>query len=260
MSAASRKSAGRSKPAKPTQLRARFRPQEGEPTGHTSDATVHRELRRLLWLLDFLSRDIAALRTGELLDLRDDIIAFCLSLNSSVGAINVMSKRDRQDMYLLAGTFEKGHDRLVEKLRDLLGELQSSILNGVSQLRSGEVWSPFEVGKGPEWELQLRKDGTVRRKFSSELRQGFLASAADLLSRWWPALRRCAHEPCGALFLPRHGRQKYHDPGCSQRTRWANFAPTRKRNYRKEYDDRVKREHGPNVHAQHRSKTKKGKK
>ena len=60
-----------------------------------------------------------------------------------------------------------------------------------------------------------------------------LASAADVLVRWWPELRRCKHAPCGVWFLPTHGRQWYHDARCASAARYQRFKPTR--DYKAEY-------------------------
>ena len=64
-------------------------------------------------------------------------------------------------------------------------------------------------------------------------RTSTVASAADVLVRWWPELRRCKHEPCGVWFLPTHGRQCYHDARCASAARYQRFKPTR--NYKAEY-------------------------
>ncbi len=42
----------------------------------TSPPPHRSEREHVLWLLDFLRRDIANLRSGELLDLRDDVLRF----------------------------------------------------------------------------------------------------------------------------------------------------------------------------------------
>jgi hypothetical protein len=48
-----------------------------------------------------------------------------------------------------------------------------------------------------------------------------IAGAADLLLQWWPQLRAC--ERCGALFLPQHGHQRFHDMRCNDMTRCEKF-------------------------------------
>ena len=46
------------------------------PAAPAHPARGRSDHERILWLLEFLQRDIAALRPGELLDLRNDVFAY----------------------------------------------------------------------------------------------------------------------------------------------------------------------------------------
>ena len=69
------------------------------------------------------------------------------------------------------------------------------------------------------WELRLQPDGALVRLYEGPRSTIFRALAADLLTTWWLEIRHCHSESCGAMFLPSHGAQLYHDPVCSQRVR-----------------------------------------
>jgi hypothetical protein len=53
-----------------------------------------------------------------------------------------------------------------------------------------------------------------------------LASAADLLVRWWPQLRRREHEPCGPCSCRRIGVSGI-TTAVARGTRYQRFKPTR---------------------------------
>ncbi len=88
-------------------------------------------------------------------------------------------------------------------------------------------------GTSPRWSLERRPDGTFQRAYMGAWNTITVASAADLLMRWWSQLRQCQHESCRAWFLPTHGRQRYHTARCSAEARYQRFKP--KRNYKNEY-------------------------
>ncbi len=112
----------------------------------------------------------------------------------------------------------------------------------MEKLETDGGWYPFKDLEPPGWLLKRRGDGTLVRSYPGQLSVIFLAAAADVLVTWWPQLRRCKHAPCRAWFLPRHGRQVYHNADCSYKARWSKFASKRERNYREEYEKRLERE------------------
>jgi hypothetical protein len=128
---------------------------------------------------------------------------------------------------------------VIAAARALMAELQAQLRSGVAALQREGAWQPFGLtGPAPPWSLERRADGTIRRSYLGAWSTVTLASAADLLVRWWPHLRRCEHEPCGAWFLPTHGRQRYHDVRCAGQARYQRFKPTRdhKSEYARRYD------------------------
>ena len=229
----------------------------------TQKASAHR--KRTQWLLDFLRRDMKALSPGELLDLRLEVYRF---------AVGVPLRAS------LDGDPHWPADDEDYSARDILGRLQSSIASGIEALQDGRRWLPFGLAAReladykrryghtlkvsdsmapktrPVWIVEPCDDGTIRRCYSAGIDTSFLLAAVDLLIQSWPQLRNCKHGGCGVLFLPRHGRQRYHQPACSNRARQAKHAPKQKRDYAVEYKKR--RNLGPNVRVQGRTKRKKG--
>ena len=169
------------------------------------------------------------MRRGELLDLRDDAYLF----------INEAGNQQRttvEDLYL-----EETSD---DWAADFLADVQHDLRQGFDRLHSVGNWHPFGglEDPAPHWVLWRLDDGTLVRRYAGVTKLIFMAAAADLLVDWWPKLRRCKHEVCRTWFLPRHGRQIYHDARCSQQARWKNFAPKRTRDYHAEYARRVERD------------------
>ncbi len=182
---------------------------------------------RAEWVLEFLRRDVGDLSPGEVIDLRDDIIRF------RHGTIEVESF-DLDELHaLFPWDFKPAQQEGVEKsatsdpsrpviaaTRELATGLQVRLREGVAALEADGRWEPFATNKpAPHWSIHLRSDGTFERRYTGRQATVFLASAVDCLLEWWPELRRCKHEACNALFLPRHGRQRYHASSCRQ----ANF-------------------------------------
>ncbi|MBI3046853.1 MAG: hypothetical protein HYY76_00930 [Acidobacteria bacterium] len=183
---------------------------------------------RILWLLDFLRQDLAAIRPGALWDLRD-------------GAIRVL-----QNAHVRVAWPREG--RLQAAIARDLTAVQSRLRAGIVELHQGHHWYPFhrQSPPAPEWVVRTTDDGGVlfRTHSSPEMVSVLIASAVDLLMRWWPQLRRCRH--CEALFLPRHGRQWYHDTRCSGSARYVKFkakAAKKKRDYIAEEQRRAAREY-----------------
>ena len=118
--------------------------------------------------------------------------------------------------------------------RELMGGVQHDLWAGVNALQAG-MWQTLWPGRdrrrrGP---FERGDDEAIVRIYLGNWRTITVASAADVLVRWWPELRRCKHEPCGVWFLPTHGRQWYHDARCASTARYQRFKPTR--DYKAEY-------------------------
>ena len=181
---------------------------------------------RAEWVLEFLRRDVVDLSPGEVIDLRDDIIRF------RHGTIEVESF-DLDELHaLFPWDFSRAQQGVQKSVRsdpsrpviaatrELATDLQGRLREGVAALEADGRWQPFATNKpAPHWSIHRRPDGTFERRYAGRQSTVFLASSIDCLLEWWPELRRCHHEPCNALFLPRHGRQRYHAPACRQ----ANF-------------------------------------
>ena len=204
-------------------------PATGKPAQEGSDR------ERLLWLLEFLRRDIATLRPGELLDLRNDVFPY---LHEATLATLTVHER------ALKPARAEHSDPIVGLARDLLARVQRELRAGVDALQQTGSWQPFGLTPdrpGPQWSLEKRPDGTVVRAYLGDWKTITLAAATDLLAQWWSELRRCAYAPCSVLFLPEEGRQIYHDKKCSALARWHRLPP---RDHQKEKERRILR-NGP---------------
>ena len=175
------------------------------------------------WLLEFLARDVDALRPGEMLDLGTDVERYLMGPTSAR-----LSNEDRP-----LG-------------REVLREFHAGLSAGMEQLESEGLWKVYEHwrqgrrrNRCPGWVLEQQQDGTLTRWWHGDVDAVLLAAASDLVAEWWSELRRCKYEECGAWFLPRHGRQHYHDPKCSAAKRQEKYQP--KRNYRAEYNRRLEK-------------------
>ena len=189
------------------------------------------------WLLEFLRCDLAALRPRELLALRNEVFPYLH--DKSHATLTVIDK----DEVLALGRVpskqpgvESRH--VIAAARKLMGGVQDDLRAGVNALQAG-MWHPFDLQEpAPSWSLERGDDGAIVRAYMGGWHTITLASAADVLVRWWPELRRCKHEPCGAWFLPTHGRQRYHDARCASAARYQRYKPTRdyKAEYARRYD------------------------
>src|SRR4051794_2007780 len=109
---------------------------------------------RLLWLLEFLRRDIAALRPGELLDLRNDVFTYLHEATSAT--VTVL---DDPDLRALKPAQAVDADPIVVLARDLLARVQADLRNGVDALHRAGSWQPFGITpgqQGPQWSLEKR--------------------------------------------------------------------------------------------------------
>ena len=184
------------------------------------------------WLLEFLRCDLAALRPRELLALRNEVFPYLH--RKSHATLTVIDEDELLALGPVPPT-RPGVDAqdVIAAARKLMGRLQDDLRAGVNALQAG-MWQPFgRQGPAPSWSLERGDDGAIVRAYMGGWHTITLASAADVLVRWWPELRRCKHEPCGAWFLPTHGRQRYHDARCASAARYQRFKPTR--DYKAEY-------------------------
>ena len=184
------------------------------------------------WLLEFLRCDLAALRPRELLVLRNEVFPYLH--DKSRATLTIV----HEDELLALGPgsprrpgVESRH--VIAAARELMGGVQHDLWAGVNALQAS-MWHPFGLqGPAPPWSFERGDDGAIVRAYMGGWRTITIASAADVLVRWWPELRRCNHEPCATWFLPTHGRQCYHDARCASAARYQRFKPTR--NYKAEY-------------------------
>ena len=189
------------------------------------------------WLLEFLRCDLAALRPRELLALRNEVFPYLH--DKSHATLTVIDK----DEVLALGRVPSKQPgvesrQVIAAARKLMGGVQDDLRAGVNALQAG-MWHPFGLQEpAPSWSLERGDDGAIVRAYMGGWHTITLASAADVLVRWWPELRRCKHEPCGAWFLPTHGRQRYHDARCASAARYQRYKPTRdyKAEYARRYD------------------------
>lgn len=221
-----------------------------------SDESAERE--RVLWLLRLLRADLEGLRFGELVDMRDDALSFPDPVPAP-DMRDVLRRIEEGDQYWAHVTFDPpllkagGRDEVEAAAQGLLAPLQKEVLRGISLLDEGQPWPVFsDQWPAPQWVVEARGQGSPYRRFSGTFQAVFLATATDLLVRWWPELRRCKYEKCRALFLPAHGRQRYHDPSCSAAKRQKRYQP--KRDYAAEYERRKRKELGANVRTSKRRK------
>lgn len=196
----------------------------------------HSDRERILWLLEFLRHDIAALRPGELLDLRNEVFPYL-----HCGDLATVTVFDAAELRALGPVPPRRADvdsyQVIAAARDLMAGLQGQLRVGIDALQQAGLWQPFGLKRpAPHWSLEKRADGTVRRSYMGAWNTITLASAVDLFVRWWPQLRRCDRERCRVWFLPTHGRQRYHDARCAGKARYQRFKPTR--DYKTEYSRR----------------------
>jgi hypothetical protein len=199
-------------------------------------ASQRSDRERILWLLEFLQCDVAALRPGELLDLRNDVFPYLHYADSATVTVFEANELRALGPVATRRANEDSH-QVIASARDLMAGLQGQLRAGIDALQQAGVWQPFGLqGPAPSWSLERSADGSIRRTYLGAWRTITLASAVDLFVRWWPQLCRCEHEACRVWFLPTHGRQRYHDAACAGRARYQRFKPTR--DYKTEYSRR----------------------
>ena len=210
---------------------------KSEPSPPAAPSAPERSDReRILWLLAFLQRDLAALRPGELLALRNDVFPYL-----HCGDLATVTIFDAAGLPAFGPVPPRrshlSSQRVIAAARHVMASLQGQLRAGIDALQQAGAWQPFGLaGAAPGWSLERRADGTLRRSYMGSWNTITLASAADLLERWWPQLRRCESTPCRTWFLPTHGRQRFHDARCAGAARYQRFKPTR--DYKAEYSRR----------------------
>jgi hypothetical protein len=148
-------------------------------------------------------------------------------------------------------------------------ELQAELRRGLETLSELGQWTlgwsdadPAVITPDVPAIWCLRVDGEAPRiRYVGRIRQVFLATAMDLVREWWPTMRRCEDEKCGAWFIPVR-RQTFHTPQCSQRVRAVRFlerqraasARRRGRDYHREHEKRNERRYGSKVKTKRKTK------
>ena len=198
---------------------------------------------RARWLFDFLRQDLARPSEQESLGLYGDVGAF---LNQGLNQALVYRGTLSRDFVTTGGPpgwpevpFSVKPTRLRQLQRDTQAAIDSLEANGVCSLpKAPSAW-------------RLEKSGTLMSvRFSGDLRAQFGATMLLTLAGVWPTVKRCRE--CRALFLP--PRRGFCSDRCSQAYRWKKFEPTRERDYRQEYLDRVKKKYPAAVHRKARKK------
>ena len=116
------------------------------------------------WLLEFLRCDLAALRPGELLDLRNEVFPYLHY--KSRATVTVV----HEDELLAHGPVpprRPGVDarQVIAAARTFMGGLQDDLRAGVNALQAG-MWHPFgRQGPAPSWSLERGDDGAIVRAY-----------------------------------------------------------------------------------------------
>ena len=118
----------------------------------------------MLWLLEFLRCDLAALRPGELLDLRNEVFPYLHY--KSRATVTVV----HEDELLAHGPVpprRPGVDarHVIAAARTFMDGLQDDLRAGVNALQAG-MWHPFgRQGPAPSWSLERGDDGAIVRAY-----------------------------------------------------------------------------------------------
>ncbi len=169
------------------------------------------EEARAVWLLNFMQQDLTTLRPGEQIDLLED----CATLLGwrDKDAVRVLPP----DGYALALGKKKWPDSVVL-------DVQQELNRGVKELEAGGSWRPFDEALTPVFCAKKDKaDRTIERRYDGKYGAVMLASAVDLLVKFWPQIRRCELASCHRLFLPADGRQRFHVPACADLARGRDY-------------------------------------
>jgi hypothetical protein len=206
---------------------------------------------RAAWLLGYLDRDVRRLRVGEMLDLGVDVVRYLLDPRATVApggedaeAVvlfkEALRDRSKRPSYIpegdVTGTEHITSDDVTALKPPLLQKLQDTLRQGMRTLADGKPWVPFDGDiVPPKLRIERRRDGTLGRSYyAGPVLPVLIASAIDLLTQFWPQIRRCQYAPCGKFFLPTHGRQAFHSPKCSGLSRQARFQAEHPRDHKQE--------------------------
>ena len=118
----------------------------------------------ILWLLEFLRCDLAALRPRELLDLRNEVFPY-LHRKSHATLTDI----DKDELLALGRVPPRrpGVDarHVIAAARTFMGRLQDELRAGVNALQAG-MWHPFGLqGPAPSWSLERGDDGAIVRAY-----------------------------------------------------------------------------------------------
>ena len=180
------------------------------------------ECDRTRWLLGFINEDLGTLTPGGLLDLWIEVSRFSKAASTVAG---VRHNRAEYEQFI---RLRREPQELMPDSIEFMSDLQTEVRLGVDLLASEKSWKPIARGEGaPRWVLEIDNSGSLVRRYEGPLKPVFLHAVSDLLLEYWPQLHRCEDDTCGKWFLMRHGKQKYHDPACSNRVRQRRFRKDR---------------------------------
>ena len=199
----------------------------------------------LRWLLGFATDDLNQLPPGALFDRARQLNAFMFGrMAKPSGSLIAQLSMAKQ---LVPSDMSRKPEAIRMRTLQAMLPLQRALGEGLERLVAGKEW---ELPGLPSTVLVV--DGKFARRVRGTFEDAFVVAVADVLRDWWSELRTCASPGCKVLFVADDPRQKYHSQACGQKAQWGRFAPKRKRDYRREYEARVKRKTGPNVRPKRR--------
>lgn len=174
------------------------------------------------WLFDFLRVDLKAIPPGQAQDWRREAKEF-VALGG--GVILELTRN---------GGLHTGDELpTVPFLRTMQQQLRA----GVQVLwRGTDDWV-----RPPILRRHARGGRILTESRQGSFRNLFVNTMLDLVIENWPRVRMCPH--CGEPFL-KVRKQQYCSPACSQKTRSARFAAKGPRDYRREYEQAVRKKLG----------------
>ncbi len=192
---------------------------------------------RLRWLLDFIQRDLAALRPGERLDLTADCDRLLHWRDPSIDLASV----EPPDSFAFELSKLNGAPD-VSYFDALVLNVQASLKIGVEHLEAKRSWKPI-IKDALQPVFTVQNDNTIARHYRGSYGAIMLASAVDLLVEGWPSLKRCELSTCKRLFLPDDGRKRFHETKCGNLSRFRSAAAKRKpRDYVREEQTAARRD------------------
>lgn len=214
---------------------------------------------RLAWALAFTGEDLRKATPAALKQWAHDVLRSRQDEASGV--------HDGPDISGMSFEVFKDRDTFPHYTLRALRPLQREVQRGMNALDRGKPWKlpqlPTVVGLVPaKNDFAERHAGRadkssryVVRRYHGSFEATFFAGIADAILAGWSDVRRCAAPTCTRRFLPTHGRQRWCEPRCGSEVRWAKFAPKRKRDYRREYQQRIDKQlGGRKAKVRHRGK------